>query len=116
MTAEELIFAVLQDLAEGRVFPDIAEPDTPRPYITYQAAGGEPVNYLSGDHPEKQPVRMQVNCWADTRVEASALGAQVEDAMRAAVHLLPEVATGRIARYDEATSYRGTMQDFMIFC
>jgi hypothetical protein len=116
MTAEELIFAALQDLADGRVFPDVADAGTARPFITFQAVGGEPVNYLSGDRPEKQPIRMQVNCWADTRIAASALGAEIEDALRAATHLQPEVLSGRVARYDEATTYRGVMQDFMIFC
>lgn len=116
MTAEALIFAELQHLVGSRVFPDIAEPGTARPYITYQAVGGAPVNYISGEKPEKQPVRMQVNVWAESRIEASEIGAQVEAALRAATALQTEVVTGRTATYDEPTKYRGTMQDFQIFC
>lgn len=115
MTPEEHIDSVLQHLAGSRVFPDVAPEKTATPYITYQAVGGAPVNFLSGDQPDKQPVRMQVNCWASTRIEASELGAQVEQAMRAATELQVEVAAGRVATFDETTNYRGTMQDFSIW-
>jgi hypothetical protein len=115
MTIEELIYTALHGLAGGRVYPDIAPENEPTPYITFQAVGGEPMNFISGDRPDKASTRMQVNVWAQTRIEASALGAQVEDAMRAATDLQPEVLTGRIATYDETTKYRGTMQDFSLF-
>jgi hypothetical protein len=115
MTIEAAVFAALQSLAGGRVFPDVAPENTPVPYITYQAVGGEPVNFLSGGNPGKTNTRMQMNVWAKTRLEASALGAQVEDVMRAAVDLQPDVLTGRVATYDETTLYRGTMQDFSLW-
>ena len=116
MTPEEHIYSVLQHLAGGRVFPDVAEAGTDKPYITYQAVGGAPLNFLSGDRPDKQPVRMQVNVWAERRTEASEVGMLVEDAMRSAGHLQVEVLTGRVATYDEQTNLRGTMQDFSLFC
>lgn len=116
MTAEDHIYQLLKDLANGRVFPDVAELGTPKPYITYQAVGGAPINYLSGDRPDKQQVRMQVNVWAESRIEASELGMLVEDTMRSAHHLQVEVSTGRTSTYDEQTDLRGTMQDFVIFC
>ena len=40
----------------------------------------------------------------------------VEDALRSATALQVEVASGRVATYDEGTNLRGTMQDFMLFC
>jgi hypothetical protein len=116
MTPEEHIYSVLQHLAGGRVFPDIAEAGTNKPYITYQAVGGAPLNFLSGDRPSKQSVRMQVNVWAERRTDASEIGMLVEDALRSATALQVEVATGRVATYDEATDLRGTMQDFTLFC
>lgn len=116
MTPEDHIDAVLQHLAGGRVFPDVAPLNTARPFITYQAVGGAPVNFLSGDRPDKQPVRMQVNVWAERRAEASEVGMLVEDAMRSATELQVEVLTGRVATYDEETDLRGTMQDFQMFC
>lgn len=116
MTAETLIYDALKALAGGRVFPDFAPEGTALPFIVYQAVGGDPMNLLTGEQPDKQRVRMQVSVWASARVEASELGAQVESAIRAAVDLQPEVATGRVATFDEATKYRGTRQDFYLFC
>lgn len=116
MTPEDHIDAVLQPLAPGRVFPDFAPAGAARPVIVYQAVGGEPANYLSGDQPDKQQVRMQVSVWADTRPEASELADQIERALRAAADLQPEVATGRTSIVDETTGYRGTRQDFYLFC
>ena len=116
MTPEDYIDAVLQHLAGGRVFPDVAPLDTVKPYITYQVVGGEPMNFLSGDRPNKQHVRMQVNVWASHRIEASEVGMLVEDALRSATALQVEVASGRVATYDEETDSRGIMQDFMLFC
>lgn len=116
MTPEALIYAALQHLAGGRVLPDFAPEGTEAPFIIYQVVGGEPINYLTGEQPDKQKVRMQVSVWAGLdRIEASELGQQVEEAIRAATDLQPEVASGRIATYDEDTKARGTRQDFYIF-
>lgn len=116
MTAEEHVHSTLAHLSGGRIFPDIAELNTVKPYITYQAVGGEPMNFLSGDRPDKQHVRIQVNVWSERRIEASEIGMLVEDALRSAAALQVEVASGRVATYDEGTNLRGTMQDFMLFC
>ena len=116
MTPEDLIDSVLAHLAEGRVYPDVAPLDTDTPYITYQVAGGEPINFLSGDRPDKQFVRIQVNVWSNHRAEAAEIGMLVEDAMRSATALQVEVVSGRTSTYDEETDSRGTMQDFMLFC
>ncbi|WP_288379836.1 DUF3168 domain-containing protein [uncultured Massilia sp.] len=116
MTAEEHIYDTLKHLAGGRVFPDFAPEGEDLPLIVYQAVGGEPANFVSGDQPDKQHTRMQVSVWAATRLQASELGDQVERAVRAATALQTEVAAGRVAVYDEETKYRGTRQDFYLFC
>lgn len=116
MTPESHIDELLAPLVNGRAFPDVAPQDAAVPFITYQAVGGDPMNFLTGEAPDKTNARMQVNVWAATRVEAAALGAHVESTMRAAVQLQPEVLTGRVSTYDELTGYRGTMQDFHVFC
>jgi len=118
MTPEDHIEEVLAHLAEGRIFPDVAPINTATPYITYQVVGGEPMNFLSGDRPNKQHVRVQINCWAGARerAEASELSMLVEDALRSAIALQAEVVSGRVSTYDEETDLRGTMQDFSIFC
>jgi hypothetical protein len=116
MTIEEQLYTALQSLVAGRVFPDVAEQNTALPYITYQAVGGEPVNFLTGEKPGSTNVRMQVNVWAATRIGASTLGAQVENALRDTKSFQTEVLTGRVSTYDETDTvkYRGTMQDFSI--
>lgn len=116
MTPESHIDGVLAALLPGRVFPDVAPQNTATPFITYQTVGGDPINFLTGEAPGKANTRIQVNVWAAARLEASELGAQVEASVRAAAHLQPEVMTGRVATYDEQTGYRGTMQDFHLFC
>jgi hypothetical protein len=117
MTPEALICDALKHLADGRVLPDFAPENTEAPFIVYQVVGGEPINYLTGEQPDKQKVRIQVSVWAgQDRIEASELGAAVEAAIRAATALQPEVASGRIATYDEETRTRGTRQDFYLLC
>ena len=117
MTAEALIYDALKHLAGGRVLPDFAPENTAAPFIVYQAVGGEPINYITGEQPDKQRVRMQVSVWAgESRIEASTLGQQVEAAIRAATAMQPEVASGRVATYDEETRSRGTRQDFYLLC
>lgn len=116
MTPEEHIAGLLEPLVGGRAFPDVAKQDTALPYITYQAVGGDPINFITGEAPDKTNTRMQMNVWAATRLEAAELGALVESTMRAATHLQPEVLTGRMSTFDEITGYRGTMQDFHLFC
>jgi len=116
MTVEEIVYATLAHLAEGRVFPDVAESSTGRPYITFQAVGGTPINFITGETPTKQSRRVQVNCWAERRVEASELGMLVEDSLRSATDLQVEVLTGLVSTHDEQTNLRGTMQDFSLFC
>lgn len=117
VTPEALIYDALKHLADGRVLPDFAPEGTALPFIVYQVVGGEPVNFLTGEQPDKQKVRMQVSVWAgESRIEASELGQHVEEAIRLATHLQPEVATGRAATYDEETKYRGTRQDFYLHC
>lgn len=115
MTVEEQVYSALKDLFGGRLFPDLAPGGTQLPYGTYQAVGGEPINFISGDKPGKTNTRMQVNVWAATRIEASDLGARVEEAVRSATHLQPEVLSARVATYDETTQYRGTTQDFSVW-
>jgi len=117
MTPEDHIDAALQHLAGGRIFPDVAPANTVKPYVTYQSVGGAPINFITGEKPERQLHRVQVNCWAERRDDASTLGMLVEDAMRSVGdELQTEVVTGRVATYDEETDLRGTMQDFQIFC
>jgi hypothetical protein len=115
MNIETMLYQAMQEFVSGRCFPDFAPEMTARPYITYQVVGGQPISFIDGAIPDHEFSRVQVNVWADTRIEASDLGRAVEHALRAATELQTDVVTGRFATYDETTQYRGTMQDFIFF-
>lgn len=106
----------LRSLAGDRVFPLMADEGTATPYIVYQVVGGDAQEYLSGDKPIKKQRRVQVKVWSTSTIEAGQIAEQVEDALRAAVGLQPEVLTVPTDTFDETTKYRGTMQDFYLFC
>ena len=116
MTPHEQIFAALGDLAEGRVFAGIADEGTATPYVTFYVVGGSLLDFISGDRPAKRFVRVQVNVWAGTSIEAFRLAREVEDALHAAAHLQTETLDGARDDYDEVTKDYGAMQEFMLFC
>lgn len=43
MTIETDICTALNDLVDGRVYPDVAPAGAATPYVTYQQVGGAPV-------------------------------------------------------------------------
>lgn len=115
MTPHEQIRLVLGELADGRVFPGIADAGTPTPYITFQVIGGPPINFITGETPAKRFVRVQINVWSATSIEAFEVAAQVENALRAETALQTEALTSAGDTYDELTEYRGAMQEFQLF-
>ena len=112
MTMESLVFDALKTLVSNRVYPDIAPDLVTIPYITYHQIGGQSVNFYDGAVPSKRNGEFQINVWAGTRAQASALANQVEDALRGVAALQTEVKSAQLATYDEETKQRGTMQDF----
>lgn len=78
---EPLIYQALQTLAGGRVYPDVAPTNTPRPYITWQQIGGLPVAWADKSTTPGGNAWVQINVWANTRIEAGELRKQVEDAL-----------------------------------
>lgn len=115
MSIDAKIRAALTSLVNGRVYPDVAEINTTTPYITYQQVGGDAINYLEGGIIGKRNARIQINVWSKSRLEASELSERAEDAMRLDLGLQTDVLGARIARYEEDTKLRGTMQDFSVW-
>lgn len=115
MSLEEQVVAALAGLAGNRVFPDFAPAGTPRPFITYQAVGGEAINFVDGTSPGKRNARVQIAVWADSRLDASSIANQVEDAMRAAGQLQVTVLGAAVSTFDEDTGYRGARQDYSVW-
>lgn len=116
MTVHVQVRDALRNLAGDRVYPLVADENTATPYIVFQIVGGDPGSFVSGEKPQKRQRRVQVSVWAKSILEAGAIADQVEDAFRAVPALQMDVLTGAVDTYDETTKYRGTMQDFSLFC
>lgn len=116
MSTYVTVIDALRQLADGRIFPLVADPGVETPYIVLQRAGGASMQFLSGELPEKKHRRIQVSVWARSALEAEALAAQVELALCGAPGLQTEVLGEPVDTIDELTTYRGTRQEFYLFC
>lgn len=115
MALESTLAALLGTLC-AHVYPD--EPPEPlpgRPYIVYQQVGGSAVNFLERAVVGKRNARMQIKVWADTRLAASALAGQVEDAIKLCADFQGESLGAWVAMHDPDLKLRGTRQDFTIW-
>ena len=114
---EEALYAALSPLVAGRVFPDVAPLDTPRPYITYQQIGGDAHGYLGKELPDHEHALVQLNIWADTRLAASLVRKLAEANLVAATAFEARPASGPIAQHepDLTPPGYGTRQDFNIW-
>lgn len=69
---EPLVLNRIKDLAGGRVFPGVAPPNTPPPYITYTRVSGDRDWTLSGPSGALRAA-IQVNVWAPSPKAAAQL-------------------------------------------
>lgn len=117
MSLETDLFTALSGLVSNRVFPDVAEWGTPTPYITWQQVGGEAENFLESVFVGKRNATIQVNCWAATRVAASALARSAEVTLIESTTLRATVIGALISTYepDLQPPLYGTIQDFGIW-
>jgi hypothetical protein len=115
MTVEADIFTILAPLVGNRVFPVVAPFNTPRPYVTFQQIGGQPLVFLGREVPSKKNGLFQINVWADTRAEAISVQMHIDQVMRAATVFRAEPVSEPIAHYDQDIERRGTSQDFSIW-
>mgnify|MGYP001027979381 CR=1 FL=1 len=111
---EPVLVSVLAPLVGGRLFPDFAPADTPRPFATYQQVGGQAGAYVEGAPIDKKNARMQINVWADTRQEAMTLIRAIEDTI-VCDPLCGDPLGAPVALYDAAIGMRGAMQDFSLW-
>ena len=114
MTVEADIYNALKGLVADRVYPANDVPvGVSRPYVTWQQTGGVAVNFMEATTPSIRNARIQINCWADTRLAVSSISRQVEAAMITA--LKAHVLGALIAVKEIDTGLKGTMQDFSIW-
>lgn len=117
-SAETIVFGALKALVPNgdgtfRVYPDVAPAGALRPYITYQAVGGQSPNYLSSTV-DLQNARMQLNVWADTRAAATTLMQSVIPALTGPG--IKAVTIGApVSSYESDTKLYGSRSDFSIW-
>lgn len=112
-SAEAIVYGATKALVDGRCYPDVAPQNTPRPYLTYQAVGGQSPNYLNNTV-ALQNARVQVNVWADSRSAAistmqAAIAALSGDPIRATTIGAP------VSTYEPDTKLYGSREDFSIW-
>lgn len=111
MTFEASLFTLLKTVTPS-VFPDFAPVSTARPYVTYQAIGGEVVNYIDSTIPNTRNVEVQINVWSNTRAEALNVSRAIEDAMRTASAFTARPQSAAVSDYDADIPVYGSRQDF----
>ncbi|RZI62330.1 MAG: DUF3168 domain-containing protein [Rubrivivax sp.] len=126
MTLEEQIFALLGPLVGGRVFPDMAPVETPKPYVTYQVIPGASTRWLDGTAADKVRSTVQINVWGARRLSVNATARAIRDAMctpRAVTDTtffatpetdLPKPDHNDIELPDAPQGLFGTIQDFNV--
>ena len=115
MSAEAAIVPLLTGLVSGRIYPDVAPSGALLPRIVYQQVGGKTINYTEGTLPDKENARMQVVCWAATRLAAINLMKQTEAAILAAPVIQAEAIGARVSGHEQDTNLYSSQQDFSIW-
>lgn len=115
MSFEGDLFALLKAAAPAlgsRVYPDFAPTSTPRPYCTWQQIGGDVINPIANDPPGVRLPEIQINVWANTKLEAASIARAIEDAMRAATAFSARPVGDFVGDFDADMAVYGTRQDF----
>jgi hypothetical protein len=98
-----------------RTFPDFAPTTTTRPYVTYQQIGGAAVNFVDRLVPNKRNARMQVNVWANSRLDATTTMQAIEDAIRMSTVFQGEPESAPMTSFDADFPVYSAAQDFTIW-
>ena len=113
MSLETDLQALLLTLCP-RVFPDVAPAETVKPFITWQQVGGDVIQPFAG-LPDKRNALVQINCWAERRIDANAPALAVEAALVGATVFVARPQSALVATNDDDTDLRGAMQDFSLW-
>lgn len=111
---EKALVETLSSIFGERVFPDVAEIDTPTPFCVWRQIGGDPVNYLGPESPDRKNALIEIVVCTHNRMETMKLIRKVENALCSAP-LYAEVMDGAKAIYDEETKIRAATQEFSVW-
>lgn len=117
MTIESSLFALLGPLVGNRCYPD-STPDSPEfPCIIYQIVGGRALEWLDRTLPETENYRVQVETWAKTRLEASAVALRVRQKIieEGSDFDSAETLGQAVTDYQKALKLYGSRQDYSIW-
>jgi len=115
---ETIVFGALKGLVNNgdgtfRCYPDVGPANVVRPYITYQQVSGQSPNILN-DVIAQQNARVQINVWADNRLDASSLMQSVAAILTNATY--QGVSLGApVSTFELDTRLYGSRQDFSIW-
>jgi hypothetical protein len=82
-TIEEQLFAVLNAVAPGAVYPLAARQDLPMPYVVYRCMPSPVENVLDSQTPPIGNTVFELDCWGRTYPDAVNLAATVLGALQA---------------------------------
>lgn len=100
----------------ARVYPGDAPLNTPRPFVTWEHIGGDPLRYIDGSAAAQRQALVQIDVWATTKAEAWTLALAIETALAATSVFTARpigAARGRTERDVEPMLY-GAEQEFEI--
>jgi hypothetical protein len=97
------------------VFPDVAPSGTAKPFIAWQALGGESLRFLDNAAPDKRNTYMQVSVYSVTRLEALNLIRAAEAALCASHAFIVKPQGEPISTYEEDTTLYGAIQRYSIW-
>jgi hypothetical protein len=115
MSLESDVQTALAALVSNRSYPDVAPNNVTAPYVVWQQVGGSAFSFLESAAVGKRNARIQVACWAATRLAASALSRTAEDALVTNTTLRATPLGAMVSDFDEDTRLYGSRQDFSIF-
>ena len=98
-----------------RVFPDVAPALTVKPFMTWQALGGESLRFLDNAAPDKRNTYMQVSVYSTTRLEALALIRAAETALCGSAAFVVRPQGEPMTTYEDDTTLYGAIQRFSIW-
>lgn len=114
MILEEKLVALIRPVC-ARVHPDFAPTTTARPYVTFQQVGGDTQDYVDDKLPTLENAEIQVNVWADSRLEAKAIMKLIEEALMQATSVAARPIAASVSDFDSDMKVYGSRQDFSIW-
>jgi hypothetical protein len=114
MALEESLNTLLRTIC-ARTSPDFAPPETERPYVTWQQIGGDSLIPLDSSIPSHENAEIQIDVWANTRVEAKSIIKQIEAALIQTQTMTARPAGASASDFDSAMRVYCSSQDFKIW-